>query len=65
MNRRRRRSAGQEFRGFIFALIFAGVAYWFLTSGMYLQVVTLVSDWYTDQLVQSLPGQPSPAPGAS
>lgn len=64
MRPRRRRTAGQEFRGFILALIFAGVAYWFFASGLYIDVVTVVADWYTDQ-VMPLPRMPTPSPESS
>lgn len=41
-------------------LAFFGLVYWFLTSGLYLTLVTWFAEWYADQI--TLPGAPSPTP---
>jgi hypothetical protein len=53
---------GEEVRSFIGLLISAAIAYWFFSSGLYIQVVTAAAEWYAEQ-VMPLPGSPSGAPG--
>lgn len=64
MRARRRRSLGQEVRNLVGVLILAAIAYWFFSSGLYVQLVTAAAEWYTDQ-VMPLPGMPTLTPAPS
>jgi hypothetical protein len=41
-------------------LVFVGLLYWFVASGLFVDIVKLVADWYAHQI--KLPGAPTPAP---
>lgn len=61
MARRGRRTFQGELRSFAATLLFAAAAYWFITSGLYVTVMTGVAGWYVEQVVP-LPGTPTEAP---
>jgi hypothetical protein len=61
MTRRGRRTFQGELRGFAASLLFAAMAYWFFSPGLYITVVTGVAGWYSEQ-VMPLPGMPTARP---
>jgi hypothetical protein len=61
MSPRRRRTAGQELRGLVLTLRFAGVIYLIFASSLYVQIVHAIVTWYVDQLTP-LAGAAVPAP---
>jgi hypothetical protein len=61
MARRGRRTLQGELWGFAATLLFAALAYWFFTSGLYVTVMSGVAGWYAEQAMPR-PGMPSEAP---
>lgn len=42
-------------------IVFAGLLYWFFTSGLFIAIVTAFSEWYAHQI--KIPGLATPTPG--
>jgi hypothetical protein len=57
--RRNSQDIGSELRSILATLVFALVAYWFLTSGLYVQIVTGVAHWYAEQVYPTHTHTPS------